>query len=123
MKFLLMTLVESSILIVFADEEGLTFTKIFLLMDLVRRYRSTSLTILSPKMNANLPWLDFTGLSLLPFSVLLPLIRKRLSSLLLFLILVSFQVIDFLQYYHFHYRENLSELRESFLISHLKLIF
>ena len=123
MKFLLMTLVESFILIVFADEEGLTFTKIFLLMDLVRRYRSTSLTILSPKMNANLPWLDFTGLSLLPFSVLLPLIRKRLSSLLLFLILVSFQVIDFLQYYHFHYRENLSEFRESFLISHLKLIF
>ena len=74
-------------------------------------------------MNANLPWLDSTGISLLPFSVLLPLIRKRLSSLLLFLILVSFQVIDFLQYYHFQYRENLSEFRESFLISHLKLIF
>ena len=40
-------------------------------------------------MNANLFWLDFTVLSLIPFSILLPLLRRQLSSLLLFATLVS----------------------------------
>ena len=40
-------------------------------------------------MSANLPWLDFTALLLILFSILLPLIRRRFSSLLLFSILVS----------------------------------
>ena len=48
--------------------------------------------MLLPKMNANLSWLDFTVLSLLPFSILLPLTRRQLSSLLLFLILVSLAI-------------------------------
>ena len=42
-----------------SDEKGLNFAVNFLLMDPVRRYSLTSFTILSPKTNANLPWLVY----------------------------------------------------------------
>ena len=72
-------------------------------------------------MNANLPGLDFAVLLLILFSILLPLLRRQLSSLLLlFEILVSV-TIDFLHYYHFHYLGNFSEFRESLLISMVEI--
>ena len=48
--------------------------------------------MLSPKINAELFWLDFTLPSLMPFSILLPLIRRQLYSLLLFILLVSLTI-------------------------------